>query len=345
MKTLSIGIPVFNEIKFLPKLVDQLEKIRIEFDSKIEIIFIDNFSTDGSRDFLKSLRNYVQYRDFRVILNKENEGFNFSCDALMATAKNDYLWIIGAQDIIYIEGLRTLFHLIDTEAPAYIICNARMRDEISNKIINESIWADIESSTFSKLEYFFESLGGPCQAISCNIFKTSLVRKTLTNKLISHYWGYFERICDMLILNKENQKIIFTSEPIIEILIEADVVSSSGISLFGKVPRKDYGPFYTSLELAEIANYKFSMSRDIRKNFTIFRDPFSIPRGFVVAKTKGLSLNWRLSLRLIKAYRASASFWILGIPMLLSPKSICFLILKLKPVVHFLRNKLGIKEF
>jgi len=346
MKNISIGIPVCNEIKFLPKLIDNLEKIKIEFESRVEIILIDNFSTDGSREFLNDLRNHVKYLDFRIVLNTENEGFNFSCDTLMAISKNDYLWIIGAQDIIYVSEVYTLFNLIDAEDPILVICNARMRDEISNEITNESLWGKTISSTFSSLEVFFESLGGPCQAVSCNIFKTNSMRNVLEGRgLISHYWGYFERICDLLIIKEKHEKIIFISEPLIEILIEVDVVSVSGISLFGKVPRRDYGPFYALLELAEIANYKFPANKGIRNSFTPFRDPFAIPRCFVVAKTRGLTLDWKLFLRLVKAYRGSKLFWIFGIPILISPKFISILAIKSKPIIHFLRKILRIREF
>ena len=51
---LSIVIPVFNEKNFLIKL---FEEIKIFFnDSKNEIIFVDDGSTDGSTNILNELK-------------------------------------------------------------------------------------------------------------------------------------------------------------------------------------------------------------------------------------------------------------------------------------------------
>ena len=53
-KALSIVIPVFNEKNFLQKLFDQL-KLYFNRDD-IEIIFIDDGSTDGSSKILSDLK-------------------------------------------------------------------------------------------------------------------------------------------------------------------------------------------------------------------------------------------------------------------------------------------------
>ena len=53
-KSLSIVIPVFNEINFLYKLFDQ---IKSHFNSEnIEIIIVDDGSTDGSSNLLKEIK-------------------------------------------------------------------------------------------------------------------------------------------------------------------------------------------------------------------------------------------------------------------------------------------------
>ncbi len=346
MLNLSIGVPIHNEINFLPKLLDSLFSIQFEFFPRIEIILIDNYSTDGSRQYLTSINKNKKFKDFRVILNEKNEGFNYSCDSLMASASNDYLWIIGAQDIIYLGGVDKLLKLLDKDKHEYmyVVCNARIRDEVTDEIVNESLWGETNSADFLNLNSFFKTLGGPCQAVSCNIFKTDLIRTTLLTDLKSHYWGFYERICDMLIASEKHFKVAFISEPLIEILIEADVVSVSGVSLFGSVPRAEYGPFYTSLELAEIANSKFK-SKIIRKSFTVFRDPFAIPRSLAIAKSKGVKLHYKLIFRLVNAYKKSITFWLIGIPIMMVPKEVNVLVLKFRPWIHLLRKTFNIRTF
>ena len=51
---ISVIIPCFNEVKSISKIIELIRKNE-KFD--IEIIAIDDFSTDGSRETLKSLYN------------------------------------------------------------------------------------------------------------------------------------------------------------------------------------------------------------------------------------------------------------------------------------------------
>ena len=66
-KKLSIIIPVFNEERTLPTLVAAVEKVELPLEK--ELIFVDDLSTDGSREILS------EYRDrYKVIFLDENQG-------------------------------------------------------------------------------------------------------------------------------------------------------------------------------------------------------------------------------------------------------------------------------
>ena len=64
---LSIVIPAYNEYESLPKI---LERVRITPYNK-EIIIVDDYSVDGTRDLLKELENDS---DIRVIYHTKNMG-------------------------------------------------------------------------------------------------------------------------------------------------------------------------------------------------------------------------------------------------------------------------------
>ena len=53
-KTLSIVIPVFNEINFLKKLFEQIK--RFFNNDNTEIIVVDDGSTDGSSNLLAEIK-------------------------------------------------------------------------------------------------------------------------------------------------------------------------------------------------------------------------------------------------------------------------------------------------
>jgi len=59
-KKLSIVIPVYNEKDTIKEIIKKIEAVKLPNCSK-EIIIVDDFSKDGSRDLIKSLKgNYVK---------------------------------------------------------------------------------------------------------------------------------------------------------------------------------------------------------------------------------------------------------------------------------------------
>jgi glycosyltransferase involved in cell wall biosynthesis len=66
---LSIVIPVFNEKKTLPKLIEAVENSPVDLAK--EIIIIDDYSTDGTREFLKTLE---PSRKHIILYHTENRG-------------------------------------------------------------------------------------------------------------------------------------------------------------------------------------------------------------------------------------------------------------------------------
>ena len=69
MKKISIVIPVYNEKKTLKKLIRAVERAKLPNDFEREIILVDDFSTDGTRDILKGMKN-----DYKVYFHEKNQG-------------------------------------------------------------------------------------------------------------------------------------------------------------------------------------------------------------------------------------------------------------------------------
>ena len=68
MKKVSILIPVFNEIKTINLILEKVENANFAGLEK-EIILIDDYSTDGTREILKSLEN-----KYKVLYHDHNQG-------------------------------------------------------------------------------------------------------------------------------------------------------------------------------------------------------------------------------------------------------------------------------
>ena len=67
---LSIIMPVFNEIATIGEIVDRVRKAPV--DAELELVIVDDGSTDGTREFLRELA--ARHDGARVVLQEENRG-------------------------------------------------------------------------------------------------------------------------------------------------------------------------------------------------------------------------------------------------------------------------------
>jgi dolichol-phosphate mannosyltransferase len=84
---ISVIVPVFNEEENLPILVPQLFEVLKGIGLPYEIIFVDDGSSDGSREVLK--RMAAQYDSFHMIRLKENRGLSTALYAGIKEARGE----------------------------------------------------------------------------------------------------------------------------------------------------------------------------------------------------------------------------------------------------------------
>lgn len=98
MKKLTIGIPTFDRINQLTKIVEFFLNENILGYDNVEFIISDNASSDGTKDYLLNI--HKRYPSIIINLEKENRGgeANFARIIEMATA--EYVWLVGDDDII-----------------------------------------------------------------------------------------------------------------------------------------------------------------------------------------------------------------------------------------------------
>ncbi len=151
-KTLSIVIPVFNEINFLNKLFDQI-KLYFNKDN-IEIIVIDDGSTDGSSKVLNELKEENNYKFlFKLIKLDINSGKGKAIQTGIKNSTGEYILLQDADLELDTKDAKEMFDMI-----------------IANKDIKCIFGSRYLSGKLKKNNYFFNNLVGKINSLIFNIF-------------------------------------------------------------------------------------------------------------------------------------------------------------------------------
>ena len=113
----TVIINVYNCKEFLPT---SLESVRQQTYKNLEVILVDDASTDGSGEFCDEYCK--QDERFRVIHHEKNTGVSGPRNTGLREAKGDYIYFMDSDDYIHVEAIETLVGAIketDLELAAF----------------------------------------------------------------------------------------------------------------------------------------------------------------------------------------------------------------------------------
>jgi len=97
LETLSIVIPVFNEVNTLKEIIERVQGVHLPQVASREIVIVDDYSTDGTRDILAT---YKDQRPFKIIFHDRNRGKGAALRTGIAQTTGDFV-IIQDADLEY----------------------------------------------------------------------------------------------------------------------------------------------------------------------------------------------------------------------------------------------------
>ena len=153
MKKISVIVPIYNVEKYLKRCLDSLVT---QTYKEIEIILVNDGSTDGSTDIIEEYEG-----DHRiVVINKENGGLSSARNAGMQVLSGDYVMFIDGDDYIDIDGIERLVKHVDdnTELILFPYIREFQRKSVKSYLFSEDY---IEFDETAIRERIFARLIGP----------------------------------------------------------------------------------------------------------------------------------------------------------------------------------------
>ena len=144
MNKISILIPVYNEKKSLSKILSQVEDV--DFGLEKEIILIDDYSTDGTKELYADL-------PYKVLYHQRNLGKGAALRTGINCASGDII-IIQDADLEYNpQDYKPLVHLIVTDT-ADVVYGSRLADKRnSGNFLLLSYLANVTLTYLTRLLY------------------------------------------------------------------------------------------------------------------------------------------------------------------------------------------------
>lgn len=133
--SVGIGLPVYNNAKYLPKLLDSIVN---QSYPHITVYLSDDCSSDGSAEIC---RDYAA-RDNRIEYsrNKENIGANLNNRKVLASASTEYFMFSRGHEILSLNLVEECLHTLEENQESVLaFATTKWIDEEDNLIPNKSI--------------------------------------------------------------------------------------------------------------------------------------------------------------------------------------------------------------
>ena len=171
MKKLTIAIPTYNRAQYLPTVLTSILKQKSD---DIEILVVDNASTDGTYNYMMKILNLNP--DIRYIRNQTNLGADGNFLKCYEVASGEYVMLLGSDDYLMDGAINEIVQfLTEHNESDFLMLNFNMFDENNKNIMDQYLEID-RNIYLNDKNAFIRHADVMITFMSCMIYRTKLMR-------------------------------------------------------------------------------------------------------------------------------------------------------------------------
>lgn len=146
---LSIIIPAYNVDRYISSCINSIISQKNDFNNCVEIIIIDDGSTDSTASILDSYRKEKSV----TIITQKNQGLSCTRNTGIQLAKGEYVWFVDSDDRILPMAIYSILMLIEKESCDIIGLNVIKKKESDQSVAIESVFTNKRFCRFYNKSY------------------------------------------------------------------------------------------------------------------------------------------------------------------------------------------------
>jgi glycosyltransferase involved in cell wall biosynthesis len=297
---LTIAIPTYNGAKHLQETLDSIIP---QLDDRIEVVISDNASTDGVETIIQ--RAQATLPSLRYFRNAENIGGDRNFDLAVERASGTYVWLFSDDDLMVEGAIARVLEVLRQHPDVcavnvnYAVYNADLsvREQERSLPLHDDVYCRDGNQ-------FLATVGLAPIFLTSNIVRRESWLGGDRSTFIGSNWIQYATLMSFM----RGCSGYFIADPLIHLRGGAVRWNIKGQIYKNSVSLSEV--------LAGLRQWGYDDAIITKTKSSIVK---ALPNTIFGAKCDGLEVSIELLQRSVRQFGASSRFWLLGLPIMLSP--------------------------